>query len=66
MHAFLRTQKVTAVTGVHLLRIPPAPPDDPRWPRALSPTPACGLWRGEWAEWLARPPPQCRSMATDP
>ena len=27
---FLRTQEVTAVTGVHLVRLPPAPADDPR------------------------------------
>ena len=66
VHAFLRTQEMTAVTGVHLVRLPPAPPDDPPGPRALSPTPDRGLWRGEWAEWLARLPPQCGWMATDP
>ena len=39
VHTFLRTQEVTAVTGVHLLRLPPTPPDDPRGPRALGPAP---------------------------
>ena len=39
LHTFLRTQEVTAITGVHLVRLPPAPPDDPRGPRALSPAP---------------------------
>ena len=39
VHTFLRTQEVTAVTGVHLVRLPPAPPDDPPGPSALSPTP---------------------------
>ena len=39
VHTFLRTQEVTAVTGVHLVRLPSAPPDDPRGPRALSPAP---------------------------
>ena len=29
VHTFLRTQEVTAVTGVHLVRLPPTPPDDP-------------------------------------
>ena len=29
VHTFLRTQEVTAVMGVHLVRLPPAPPDDP-------------------------------------
>ena len=37
VHTFLRTREVTAVTGVHLVRLPPAPSDDPRGPRALSP-----------------------------
>ena len=39
VHTFLRTQEVTAITGVHLVRLPPAPPDDPRGPRALSSAP---------------------------
>ena len=39
VHTFLQTQEVTAVTGVHLVWLPPAPPDDPRGPRALSPAP---------------------------
>ena len=66
VHTFLRTQQVTAVTGVHLVRLLPASPDDPRGPRALSPTPAWELWRGEWATWLARLPAQCRWMTADP
>ena len=64
VHAFLRTQEVTAVTGVHLVRLPPATPDDPRELGALSPILDWGLWRGKWAEWLARLPPKCRWMAT--
>ena len=32
VHAFLRTQEVTAVTGVHLVRLPPASPDAPWGP----------------------------------
>ena len=32
VHTFLRTQEVTAVTGVGLVRLPPAPSDDPRGP----------------------------------
>ena len=39
VHTLLRTREVTAVTGVHLVRPPPAPPDDPQGPRALSPAP---------------------------
>ena len=39
VHTFLRTQGVTAAKGVHLVRLPPAPPDDPQGPRALSPAP---------------------------
>ena len=39
VHTFLRKQGVTAVTVVHLMRLLPAPPDDPRGPRALSPAP---------------------------
>ena len=62
VHTFLRTPEVTAVRGVHLVRLLPAPADDPRGPRALSPTPDWELWRGEWAEWLARLPPQCQQM----
>ena len=45
IHTFLRTQEVTAVTGVHLLRPPSAPSDAPRGPRALSPAPDPELWR---------------------
>ena len=66
VHAFLRTQEVTAVTGVHLVRLPPESPDDPRGPRALSPAPDWELWRDVWATWLARLPPQCRLMTAVP
>ena len=64
VHAFLRTQEVTAVTGVHLVRLPLATPDEPPGPRALSPTPDWGLWRSVWAEWLASLQPKCAWMAT--
>ena len=57
VHTFLRTQEVSAVTGVHLVRLPPAPPDDPRGPRALSPAPNWELWRDVWAAWLPASPP---------
>ena len=60
VHTFLRTQEATAATGVHLVRLPPAPPDDPRGPRALSPAPDWELWRDAWAAWLPRFPSQCR------
>ena len=66
VHTFLQTQEVTAVTGVHLLRLPPAPRDDPRGPRALSPAPDWELWRDAWAAWLPRLPSQCRWMAAGP
>ena len=66
VHTFLRTQEVTAVTGVHLVRLPPAPLDYPRGPRALSPAPDWELWRDAWAAWLPRLPSQCRWMAADP
>ena len=66
VHTFLRTQEVTAVTGVHLMRLPPAPPDDPRAPRALSPAPDWELWRDAWAAWLPPLPSQCRWMASGP
>ena len=56
VHTFLRTQEVTAVTGVHLVRLPPAPPDDPWGPRALGPGPDWGLWRDAWAAWLPLSP----------
>ena len=58
VHTFLRTQEVSAVTGVHLVRLPPAPPDDPRGLRALSPAPDWELWRDAWAAWLPRLPSQ--------
>ena len=60
VHTFLRTQEVTAVTGVQLVRLPPAPPDNPRGSRALGPAPDWGLWRDAWAAWLPRLPSQCR------
>ena len=66
VHTFLRTQEVTAVTGVHLVRLSRAPPDDPRGPRALTPAPDWELWRDAWAAWLPRLPSQCRWMATGP
>ena len=66
VHTFLRTQELTAVTGVHLGRLPSAPPQDPRGPRALSPGPDWELWRDVWAAWLTRLSTQCRCMATGP
>ena len=66
LHAFLQRQGVTAGTGVHLVRLPPASTDEPRRPRALSPNPDWELWRGEWAAWLARLPPWWRWMTADP
>ena len=64
VHTFLRTQEVTAVTGVHLVRLPPAPADDPRGSRALRPAKDWELWRDAWAAWLPHLPTQCRWMAT--
>ena len=66
VHTFLRTQGVTAVTGVQLVRLPPEPPDDPWGPRALSPAPVWELWRDAWAAWLPRLPSHCQRMATGP
>ena len=66
VHAFLRTQEVTAVTGVHLVRLCPTPPDDPQGPRALGPAPDSELWRDASAAWLPRLPSQCRWMAAGP
>ena len=66
VHAFLRTQEVTAVTGVHLMRLASASPDDLRGPRALSPAPDWELWRDVWAAWLSRLPPQGRWITTGP
>ena len=59
VHAFLQTQEVTAVTGVHLVQLPSASPGDPRGPRALSPTRDWELWPDVWAAWLTRLLPQC-------
>ena len=66
VHTFPRTQDVSAVTGVHPVRLPLAPPDDPRGPRALSPAPDWELWRDSWAAWLPRLPSQCQWMAAGP
>ena len=66
VHTFLRTQEVTAITGVHLVRLPPTPLDDPRGPRALGPAPDWELWRDAWAAWLPRLPSQSRWMAAGP
>ena len=66
VHTFLRTQEVTAVTGVHLVRLPPTPLDDPRGPRALGPAPDWELWRDAWAAWLPHLPSKCRWMAAGP
>ena len=66
VYTFLRTQEVTAVTGVDLVRLPTAPADDPREPRALSPVTNWELWRDVWTAWLTHHPPQCRWMATGP
>ena len=57
VHTFLRTQEVTAVTGVHLVRLPPTPLDDPRGPRALGPAPDWELWRGAWKRGSPASPP---------
>ena len=65
-HAFLRTQGVTPVSGVHLVQPHPGKPDDLRGLRALSPRPDWAVWRGEWAEWLSSLPPQCLWIATGP
>ena len=65
-HAFLQTQEVTAVTGVHLVRLPPASPEDPRGPRALNLAPDWELWRDVRAAWLTSLPPECRWMTTGP
>ena len=66
VHTFLRTQEVTAVTGVHVVRLHPAPPDDPRGPRALSPALDWELWRDAWAAWIPGLPSKCRWMAAGP
>ena len=66
VHTFLRTQEVTAVTWVHLVRLPSAPADDPWGPRALRPAPDWELWRDVLAAWLTCLPAQCRWMAAGP
>ena len=66
VHTFLRTQEVTVVTGVHLVRFPLTLLDDPRGPRALGPAPDWELWRDAWAAWLPRLPSQCRWMVAGP
>ena len=42
VHTFLQTQEVTAVTGVHLVRLPPKPTDDPRAAQGPGPRPRLG------------------------
>ena len=64
VHSFGRTQEVTAVTGVHRVRLTPATPHGPRGTRALRPTPDWELCCSVWAASLDRLPPQCRWMAT--
>ena len=66
VHTFVQTQEVTAVTGVHLVRLPSARPDNPRGPRALSPAPDWELWRDVRAAWLTHLPAHCRWMAAGP
>ena len=66
VHAFLQKQEVTAVTGVHPVRLPLPPPDDSRGPRALSPAPDLELCCDVWAVWLTHLPPQCRWITTGP
>ena len=56
VHTFLRTQEVIAVTGVHLVRLPPAPPDDPRGLRAPEPRPRLGAVARRVGR-VAPPPP---------
>ena len=53
VHSFLRSRGITVVCGVHLVRLPPVAPDDPRPPWALGPIPCLGLLSTAWAEWLA-------------
>ena len=66
VHTCLRTQEVTAVAGVHLVRLPPDTTRQPWGPRALGPSRDWGLWRDAWAAWLPRLPSQCRWMAAGP
>ena len=60
VHAFLRTQEVTAITGVHLVRLLAATPRQPPRAQAPRPDPDLELWGSVWIEWLARLPPECR------
>ena len=66
VHTFLRTQGVTAVTGVHLVRLPSAPARQPLRAKGPELAPDWELWRDVWDAWLTRLPPQCRWMATGP
>ena len=66
VHTFLRTQGVTAVMRVHLVRLLPAQPDDPRGPRALSPAPDWELWRDAWAAWIPASPPNADGWPPTP
>ena len=56
VHTFLRTQEVTAVTGVHLVRLPPTPLDDPRGAQGPGPRPRLGAMARR-AGRVAPPPP---------
>ena len=56
VHTFLRTQEVTAVTGVHLVRLPPAPPDDPLGAQGPEPRPRLGAVARHVGR-VAPPPP---------
>ena len=64
VHTFLRTQEVTAVTGVHLVQLGTIrrPPGAQR----PEPRPDRDLWRDVWAAWLNRLPAECRWMAAGP
>ena len=57
VHAFLQTQEVTAATGVNLVRLPLASPDDPRGARALTPASdsGCGATCGPRGSPASRP-----------
>ena len=56
VHTFLCTQEVTAVTGVHLVRLPPTPLDDPRGAQGPEPRPRLGAVARRVGR-VAPPPP---------
>ena len=66
VHAFLRTQEITALAKVCLARLRLAPPDDPRGPRALSPSPDRELWRSGGAGWLTASRPSAGGWPPTP